>query len=136
MFRAYPRLRPGPALCRESTGERCGPALAYCPRSGAIDQNPEDPRLERRSALEGPDALDHAQPRVLDDLLGDGVVRHVEARHATQARVMFADEPRERILVSAPERVEERRFLRAHGRSFLAALSLQRAGNLPCMQSA
>src|SRR6185436_12573031 len=51
---------------------------------------------------------------------GDGRVRHVEPCHATQARVMFADEPGERILVPAPKRVEERRFVEAHGRLLLA----------------
>src|SRR5262245_19832558 len=115
MFRAYPRLRPGPALCRESTGERCGPALAYCPRSGAIDEDPEDPRLERRSALEGPDAPNHAQPSILHDLVSGGAGRHIEARHATQARVIFANEPGERPFVPAPKRVQERRFFWAHG---------------------
>jgi len=126
MLRARRRLRGGPVRRRERAGERGTPALADRTRSGAIDENPEDPRLKRRSALEGPNAPDHAQPRVLHDLVGDGRVRHVEARHAPQARVVLADEPRECILVPAPKRIEDRRFLKVHGYLSLARPSPSR----------
>ena len=39
----------------------------------------------------------------------------VEARQATQARMMFVDEPGKRVLVAAPKRIDDRRLLGAHG---------------------
>jgi hypothetical protein len=49
--------------------------------------------------------------------------------------VVLADEPRERILVPAPKRVEDRRFLKAHGQLPLPG-PLHPAAILPSSPSA
>src|SRR5262245_45161577 len=40
-------VRLGRGVCRQSATERCAPALAYPARSGPIDEDTEDPRLDR-----------------------------------------------------------------------------------------
>ena len=59
---------PGPAT---RTG-RCG--LAHAAGLGGVDEDAQDPRLQRRAALEAVEPLQDAEPRLLDDLLGDARV--------------------------------------------------------------
>ncbi len=58
--------------------ERQRPLLAHAPRARRVEQDLEDPGAQRRAALEPVDPLDHADPGVLDDLLGDRPARHVQ----------------------------------------------------------
>ena len=55
--------------CSAENGQRA--ALALRPGLRGVDEDPEDPGLERRAALEAVERAEHAQPRLLHDLLGD-----------------------------------------------------------------
>ncbi len=54
------------------------------------------PGAQRRAALEAVDAVEHGQPRVLHDLLGDRPARNVHDRQAQQHRPPLLDQARRR----------------------------------------
>ena len=76
---------------------------ALAPRLRRVRQDPEEPRLEGRPALEATDAVEHADPRVLDDLLRDGARANEEHRDPEHRRTVALDELHERPS-SPPER--------------------------------
>ena len=76
-----------------------------------IEQDLEDPGAQRRPALEPVDPVDHREPGVLDDLLGDRTAGHVGQRHPHQRRAELVDERRERRLVTGAQRLDQRRVL-------------------------
>jgi hypothetical protein len=58
------------------------------------------------AALEAVEPLDHAEPGLLDDLVGRGIRGHVEARHPLEAGAELVDDPREGSLVARAESFE------------------------------
>ena len=99
------RSRRRRVAAREENGSAA--ALALAARLRAVREDPEYPRLQRRAALEAPDPGEHAQPRLLDDVLGDGPVdTYIRATRSIDGPV-FLDQGRERILVARAERGHE-----------------------------
>ena len=81
--------------------ERHGAPLADAAALRLVEQDPVDPRPQRRLAAEPVEALEDGQPGLLDDLLGDARRRHVlpgEPQHPARPAV---DERGERLLVPA-----------------------------------
>ena len=91
-------------------GERHAARLARAARLGLVDEDREDPRLQRRAALEAVEAVDDAEPGLLHDLLRDRAVLHVGARHREHRAVEAGDERLERLLVAGAETFEQRGF--------------------------
>ena len=87
--------------------ERDAPALALRAGLRGVDEDPEHPRLERRPALEAVERAEHAQPRLLHDLLGDRASRSEDARDPEQAGVPLAHDRGEGRLVPRPERGDQ-----------------------------
>ena len=65
------------------------------------------PHLQRAAALEGAEAADDRDPRLLDDLLGDRVAGDVAARHPAHAPGQPVDEVGEGVLLAAAQAVEQ-----------------------------
>ena len=63
---------------------------------GPVDEDAEDPGLERRAALEPVDPVEDAEPRLLDDVLGRFPRGHVGHRQPQQRRVVPARSARRR----------------------------------------
>src|SRR4051812_28294454 len=84
-------------------GHRHGAALADAPRLGLVDEDPEQPRLQRGPLLEPVDSLEHAQPRLLHDLLGDSTASHVSLGQVEHRGLVAVDQLRECRLVAVPE---------------------------------
>ena len=82
---------------------RDGAVLPNAGGSGPVDQNAEQPGLERRPSLEPVDAAEHADPGVLDDFLGNGVAGHEGASETQERRVVPGDERQERGLIAGAE---------------------------------
>ena len=89
-----------------------GAGLAHPARLGGVDEDAQDPRSQRRAALEAVDALEDAEPGLLDDLLGDRPRVHVVPRDGEHRGVVAFDERLERALVSRAQAREELGFLR------------------------
>ena len=83
---------------------------------GPVDEDPEEPRLHRRPALETVDASHDAEPRVLDDLLGHCTAGYERLGEAQQPGVMSTHQGREGCFVAGAERVEQRRVGIGHQR--------------------
>ena len=84
------RRRTSPPTARERHAASL--PRAACLRD--VGDDPEDPRLERGTALEAIDACDDAEPRLLNDLLGDGARGDVHPRDAEHRGAVFVDERR------------------------------------------
>ena len=85
--------------------------LAPRSRTYAVEEDPEEPRLERRPALESVDAAEHREPRVLRDLLCDGPAADGRLRQAEQPRLVATNELDERSLVTGLEPADQRRVV-------------------------
>src|SRR3954447_22710476 len=94
--------------CPRERGEWHAAALAYAAGLRLVGEDVEQPRLEGRPLLEAVQAVDGRDPRLLHDLLGDGVGADVRAGDALEARVVAGHEGDEGVLVAGPQRVEER----------------------------
>ena len=77
---------------------RCGPRARRA--SWPVGEDPEDPRLQRRATLEAVDPAQHADPRLLHDLLGDRLAADEHPREPQHRRPVQLDEPHERSLVA------------------------------------
>jgi hypothetical protein len=91
-------------------------------RAGPVHEDAEEPGLEAGASLEPVDAADHAEPRVLDDLLGDRPARHDRLGEAHQARLVLADELGERTLVAQPEARDELAVVGHRGGGYVAPI--------------
>jgi len=87
--------------------ERNAAALAQCSRTGAIGDDPVEPRAQQRATLEALDARDHGEPRLLQDVLGGRVAMHERPRVAQQRRAVPAHELGERRLVAGAQPGEQ-----------------------------
>ena len=76
-----------------------------------VRDDAEDPRLERRAALEAVDAVQDGDPALLHDVLRDRPARDVHQRHAQEGGLVHADELLERLLVPVAERLDESHLL-------------------------
>src|SRR5918911_2396318 len=74
---------------------------------GAVHENVEHPRLERRASLEAMDATEDAEPRLLGDLLRVGAVMHVRRREAHQRRMVPVEQGDERLFVAVPQTLDQ-----------------------------
>ncbi len=95
------------------TGDR--PALTDAGGLGPVDQDVEQPRAQRRPALEPLDAPDQAEPGVLHDLLGDGPAGDHGLGQAQEGGVVALDDQPERGLVACPQPGDELRILHDRG---------------------
>ena len=93
--------------------------LALPSGDGLVHEDLEDPRLERRSALEAVQALEHRQPGLLGDLLGHRPAGHVDHGQPHHRRLMLLDQARERLLVAGPQGGELVEVV-GHGRTDVA----------------
>src|SRR5919198_4435665 len=73
----------------------------------AVRHDGEDPRLQGAASLEAVEPLEHADPRLLCDLLGGGGGADIQARDPHHGRMVQIDEPREGRLFAAAQRGEE-----------------------------
>src|SRR5439155_4347000 len=76
-------------------------------RAGPVEEDAEEPRLERRPPLEALEAPHHRQPRVLDGLLGDRPAPDGALGQAQEPDLVALHQRRERGLVTRPQTVEE-----------------------------
>lgn len=106
--------RVGPLSSRIETGRVDGMdsieghvmRLAGTDGAGAVGQDPEEPRLERRTPFETIDAPHDRHPRVLDRVLGERLGGEHRARQSGQQKLVAVHERHERLLVTfaqAPE---------------------------------
>ena len=70
--------------------ERHVPPLSDAARLRLVRQDPEQPGLQRRAALEALEAGDDGEPRVRDDLLRGRLGRYVQTRDPEQRRTYFS----------------------------------------------
>ena len=92
-----------------------GALLAADGRPGPVQEDAEQPGLERRPALEPLDAAHHRQPRVLRDLLGHRPRPDAAWAKPHQPRLVARDELHERGLVAGLQPRDELRVLHADG---------------------
>ena len=85
------------------TRERNRASIAYAAGASDVHENAIDPGLERRPLLEAIDPAQHADPDVLDHLIGGGIGGHVGPSDASQGRVVLFDQLPERRLVSGAQ---------------------------------
>ena len=76
-------------------------------RPGAVEEDPEEPGLERRAPLEALDAADDRHPRLLADLLGHGAAADGRLGQAEQPGLVAVDQFDERGLVAGLEPFDE-----------------------------
>jgi len=81
--------------------------LPLAPCLGRVDQDPEDPGAQGRTALEPIETLDDPEPRLLHDLVGDRVARDVHPGYPAHRRAQLVHEHHERGLVTRPESLDE-----------------------------
>jgi hypothetical protein len=84
-----------------------GPLLAACGRPRSVQEDAEEPRLERRAPLEPLDATDNGQPGVLARLFRHGPAADGRLCEAEQTRLVPADELGERGLVASTQPLDE-----------------------------
>ena len=99
------RVEAGRRSARDRPAGRC--AVPSSPRAGPVDQDAEQPGLERRPTLEAVDTADDAHPGVLDRFLGDRAVRDIRARDPEEGCLVPADENHEGTFVTSSEQLEE-----------------------------
>src|SRR4051794_16602816 len=80
--------------------------LANSGRLRPVDEDSEEPRLHRATALEAMDSFDHTQPCVLYDLFRYSTCRHERLGQAQHAHLVPADQGGERLLVPVAQRGE------------------------------
>src|SRR5206468_10128328 len=68
------------------------PRFACPPTPRRVHEYAEDPGLQRGAAFETFDSCDDTEPRLLDDLLGDGALADAASREAQHHRTQLADE--------------------------------------------
>ena len=85
--------------------------LVGAARSRPVDEDGEDPRSHTGATLEGGDAADDGEPRLLDDLLGRRSVGHERPRDAQHRRVVALDEGTEGDGVALAQKRDETRLV-------------------------
>ena len=76
-------------------------------RACPVDENPEQPGLERRTPLEPVDAADDAHPGVLYRLFGHGLTGDHRAGQAEHGLLVAGHEHDERVLVPVAQAAEQ-----------------------------
>jgi len=92
-----------------------GTLLAPDGAAGAVEQDPEEPRLERRASLESIDATHDREPGVLACLLGNRTAADGRFRQAEEARLVAANQLGERGLVAGAQPIDQSGVI-LHGR--------------------
>ncbi len=92
----------GAHLALRERGERQRASLARGAGLRRVREDAEKPRLQRRTALEAPDAAQDPEPRLLDDLLGDGAALDTREGQAEHHVAPAIDEIAENPLVAFP----------------------------------
>jgi hypothetical protein len=69
----------------------------------AVDEDPQQPGLERGAPREAVEAAQDAQPCVLDDLFGDRPAGNEGGGQAQQHRLVAIHERKERRLIAGPQ---------------------------------
>ncbi len=81
--------------------------FALAARLRDVRDDPEDPGLQRRAALEASDPADDAEPGFLHDLLCDRAGGDVHPGDAEHPGAVLVDQRREDALVTATERSDD-----------------------------
>src|SRR6266581_2798469 len=84
-----------------------------------VRHDAEQPRAQRRPALETVEATEQPQPRVLRYLFGDCRAPHVAAGEPDHRRVMAVDQAREGLLVAGPQAPQQLAFIGTARRGML-----------------
>ena len=87
--------------------ERERAALADPACLGAVREDAEDPRLQRRALLEAVDPLDDREPRLGRDLLRNRLRGDVHPRDPDEHRVVHLDELAEGRFLAVPQRRDQ-----------------------------
>jgi hypothetical protein len=83
------------------------PAFTHSAGLGGVREDAVQPRPQRRTPFELRKTLEDPQPRVLHDLFGDGLRRHVHPRDPKHHGLMLFDEHHERVLVAGSKTFHE-----------------------------
>src|SRR3712207_9201852 len=84
--------------------ERHAAPLTDTTALGLVDQDPEDPGLERRAAFETVEGLKDRDPGVLGHLLGHRPCRDIAGRDPHHARLQPPNEVSQCCLIASPQR--------------------------------
>ena len=95
------RRRPRRSRQRHRSPFALGPGLRR------VREDAEDPGAQRGTALERANAVNHADPRLLDDLVGDRRAAHIPERQPAERCVVVAHELPESLLVTAAQRRQQ-----------------------------
>src|SRR4051794_33322376 len=87
--------------------ERHRSCLACAAGPSDVDDDRDDPGLQRAAALEALEPLKDAQPCVLEDLLGHRACLHIRARDGEHQSGVAVDERLERGLVALAQALDE-----------------------------
>ena len=82
-------------------------ALFHASAPGPIDEDAQQPGLERGPTFEAVNATHDSEPRVLHDFLGDRLRRNEGGRDAQHGVVMAGDEHDESLFVSRAQAFEQ-----------------------------
>src|SRR5215475_14798809 len=103
------RAEPGGVHHRAGIGHRDAALLPHAGRPRTVDQDAEQPGLQRGPALEPVQAAEHRQPGVLDDLLGHRRAGHERQREPEHGTVVAFHERDEGPFVTRPQAAEQLR---------------------------
>jgi hypothetical protein len=105
-----PRLHCGPLVLNQRAagiGERDDPLLATGAGKRPVDDDAEDPGLERGAALKAIESAQNTEPGVLRHLFGQAGVSHIRACQTNHHRVIALDQQGEGRLVTCAKRGQE-----------------------------
>ena len=85
--------------------------VALAAAFGAVGEDAEEPGLEGGAGLEAIDALEDAEPGLLNDVLGGGAVADVEEGEADEGRLVAIDKDHEGALVTGAKGGDEANLL-------------------------
>src|SRR5712692_4973043 len=104
IYRGLARISPGVPQRRK----RDAPAFALGSRLGAIDEDAENPGLQRRPALEPVNPLQNSDPGFLRRIFGSRPAIHKGLSQAYQAPVIALDNLQKGCLVAFPQPLYQR----------------------------
>ena len=94
-------------VLRRERGHRHAARLPLPARTRAVGDDPQDPGLQARAALEAVQPLQDAEPGLLHDLFGHRAGAHMAERDPQHQRPVLVHERHERVLVACLEALEQ-----------------------------
>jgi len=77
----------------------------------AVHDYAHDPCLQLRTTFEPADAIEHAEPGLLHDFLGDGAAPYISQGDPKHRRLIALDELRECVLITGAQRENQLQFV-------------------------